>query len=307
VVASGRHESGLVGFRLDNGKIPKLASRSRLTIRDRRSGLLVYRRKPDDESNKQKIFRLETQIVPLTRLDQACGRHFQYELLSIERFGHETALQAFHLHGVKSIYLSGRLLVRNYEEFLDKGFQMTTLLPDPYYAMAVRIFLFRKMATSNFSFLSERDKLLLGPISAHFSEVDINSTAELRRALKILPKGARNPLASPVTRQLVATHPEQKIGTGDLAAAIDLLSRFAVVGHDAELMSFQSSLAALLNLPVDHLVVPPPNSILNDLAGQLRLLPIAEQILEEDLILNHYVLEAIKSAQRAVVPATEDV
>ena len=44
VVQSGRHETGIVGFRLDREIFPDLVTCNHLEIRDSRSGVLVYRR-----------------------------------------------------------------------------------------------------------------------------------------------------------------------------------------------------------------------------------------------------------------------
>ncbi|WP_052210970.1 hypothetical protein [Rhizobium rhizogenes] len=294
VVDSGRHENGRVGFKLDTKIIPDLAERSTLMIHDAKSGLLVYRRPQVSQLVSQKILRLETQLLPMVKFDYHCGRHFQYELSSVERFGHETALQAFHLNAVKSIYISGRLLLRNYEEFLDKGFKAIVLLTDPYYEMALRIFLLKRMAKTQISFFGDRDKIILAPAAEHFAEVDLESETSLKSALKKAPQNVTNVLVSPVTRQLVTTTPEQLSTRGDVAAAIDLLSRFTVVGHDTNSIHFQDAVGELFGISIGDLPLLSRHTALEDVARRLRSLHIAELMLEEDLIFDHYVREAMK-------------
>jgi hypothetical protein len=294
VIDSGRHEDGYVGFKLDTTIIPDLVERTSLMIHDAKSGLLIYRRPQVPDTIPLKVVRLETQLLPMVKFDYHCGRHFQYELSSIERFGHETALQAFHLNAIQSIYLSGRLLMRNYEEFLDKGFKAIALLTDPYYELALRIFLLKRMAKTQISFFGDRDKIILAPAAEHFAEVNLDSEVSLKAALKKAPQSVRNVLVSPVTRQLATTIPEQTVTRGDVATAIDLLSRFAVVGFDTDSLYFQRAVSELIGISIDDFPLPPRHSALEAVAARLRSLHIAELMLEEDLIFDHYVRQAMK-------------
>ena len=294
VIDSGRHEDGYVGFRLDTTIMPDLMERTSLMIHDAKSGLLIYRRPQVSNTIPLKIVRLETQLLPMVKFDYYCGRNFQYELSSVERFGHETTLQAFHLNAIQSIYLSGRLLMRNYEEFLDKGFKAIVLLTDPYYELALRIFLLKRMAKTQISFFGDRDKIILAPAAEHFAEVSLENEASLKTALKKAPQSVRNVLVSPVTRQLATTIPEQTVTRGDVATAIDLLSRFAIVGFDTDSLYFQQALSELIGISVDDFPLPPRHSTLEDVAARLRSLHIAELMLEEDLIFDHYVRQAMK-------------
>ncbi|TDK39137.1 hypothetical protein E2F50_03135 [Rhizobium deserti] len=293
VSAAGRHQSGVVGFRLDESMIPMLASRHTLTIQDAKTGLLVYRRPQRAPVIQKKIIRLETQILPMVRLDRVCGQNFHYELHSIERFGHETALQAFHLHSTDSIYLSGRLLFRNYEHFLDKGFLGITMLSDPYYEMALRLLLLKRMATTHISFIGDRDKLILGPAAEYLKDANLDDVSSLKTLLKKAPQKVSDVLSSPLTRLLATTSPEQGASRRDIAPAIDLLSRFTIVGHNSDIQTFQKAVASLLEISADDLVIPARQGLLDMIAGKLRSLPIAEAMLEEDLILDHYVRQAI--------------
>jgi hypothetical protein len=294
VVDSGRHENGRVGFKLDRTVIPDIKERKTLAIHDSKTGLLIYRRPPVPKVVPLKVVRLETQLLPMVKFDQYCGRHFQYELSSVERFGHETTLQAFHLNAIKSIYISGRLLLRNYEEFFDRGFKGLIMLTDPYYELALRIFLLKRMAKTQISFFGDRDRIILAPAAEYFADVDLESESSLKRALKKAPQNVRNVVVSPVTRQLVATTPEQMVTRGDVAAAIDLLSRFTIVGHDGDSLHFQDAVAELFGISVGELPLLSRHSALEQVAARLRTLHIAELMLEEDLIFDHYVREAMK-------------
>lgn len=294
VLAAGRHETGLVGFRLTEDNIPKLSQRSTLYIRDSKSGLLIYRRPLKPQQINMKIVRIETQLLPHLALDREMFQHFQYVLPSLERFGHETALQAFHLDNVKSIYLSGRLQVRNYQEFLDKGFKAIALLTDPYYEMALRIAMLKRFASVKPKFLGDRDLMTLTPAVEYFGELNLSDTADIGRTLKRAPSKVRTVLNSPMTRQFACADADQPSTRRDIAAAMDVISRLEVIGHISDTLAFASSLGELLGVNMDQIPILQRNLAIDRIAAELRTLAVAESYLEDDLILDYYVRQAME-------------
>ncbi|MGV1873709.1 hypothetical protein [Agrobacterium rosae] len=292
VVASGRHETGMVGFKLDSSKIPSIADMPGISIFDEKTGVLIYRR-PRLNQIDRKIIRLETQLVPSIKFDRTCAKYFQYNLFAAERLGHETTLQAFHLHGVDSIWLSGRLLMRNYDDFLDKGFDAIVLISDPFYELALRILILKRLSAAEVSFLGERDKLIFSHAVEYFADVDLSSSKSLNSALKRAPSKVTDVLRSPLTKQFVCKSPEQRPVRGDIAAAIDLLSRFKLVGHKSNLSAFQRQLADFLGAPEDEASVAQALPPLQSLVDLLRNIPLVEILLEEDLIFDYFVRQAI--------------
>lgn len=293
VVQHGRHATGMVGFLIDERIVPGLAEQRHISVRDAKTGLLVYRRQPADERVDLKIWRLEFRMQPMLKFDAFCGDFFQYSMPSAERFGQETAMQTFHLHGIPSIYISGRLYFRNYEEFLDKGFQVIADIPDPYYEMATRLFILQRLSKAPMRLFGERDRMILAPAADHLAEVDLKDDRAIKIALKRAPDKVRDALSSPITRQLVCTYPEQRVGRRDVAAAIGALSRFSIIGYGDDQTHFQQAVGELIGVPPMSVPVSPRHSVLDDLARRLRELPIAEQLLEEDLIFDHYVRQAV--------------
>ncbi|MDH0872970.1 hypothetical protein ACI2J4_10470 [Agrobacterium tumefaciens] len=295
VVHAGRHETGMVGFRVDEICAAGLTVQKRLSIRDAKTGILIYRRPPADKLIKHKLLRLELSILPMVKFDEFCGEHFQYAISGVERFGHETAMQAFHLNANSSIYISGRLLFRNYEDFLDKGFQAIVDVPDPYYEMACRLFILSRLTRGTPTFLGERDRLIFTSAADHFAHVNLSDGRALKRALKSAPEKVRRLLTSPITQQLVSTNPEQRVTRHDVASAIDALSRFSVVGHSTDDSLFQEAVGQLLSVSPMDVPAVSRHSVLCDLALRLRELAVAETMLEEDLIFDHYVSRAVIS------------
>ena len=295
VVQSGRHATGRIGFRIDSVSVPNLSNQKHLAIRDLRTGILIYRRPPVNNPVQKKVLRLELSMLPMHRFDKICGKQFQYEISSVERFGHETAMQAFHLNAVPSIYISGRLLLRNYEEFLDRGFLAIVRIPDPYYEMASRLYVMKRLAHGSLNFIDDRDKIHLSSASEYLSDLNLDDERKLKSAIKKAPEKVRDVLRSPFVRQLTCTYPEQSVGRREVAPAIDVLSRFAVVGMGEGNSHFQDAVGALVDLPGSQLPVASQHKILNDIALRLRQITAAEHLLEEDLIFYHYVQEASAS------------
>ncbi|NSY51290.1 hypothetical protein [Agrobacterium tumefaciens] len=293
VVQSGRHATGMVGFRIDATRISDLANQRRLSIRDSKTGLLIYRRSPIDNPVQHKVLRLELSILPMMKFDAFCEESFQYAISGVERFGHETTMQAFHLNAASSVYISGRILLRNYEDFLDRGFQAIADIPDPYYEMACRLFTLNRLTRSMPNFLGDRDRLILSPAAEYFSEINLADDRALKRALQKAPDKVRRVLISPITQQFVCTYPEQRITRKDIAPAIGALARFTVVGHGDNSVHFQQGVGELLSVPPIDVPVVSKHSILKDLALRLRQIPVAETMLEEDLIFDHYVRQAV--------------
>jgi hypothetical protein len=290
---TGRHATGLVGFRIDQSTVPDLTEQTSLSIHDADTGLLIYRRPGPRKILEMKMFRLELAMIPALKLDKQCGLSFQYAMSGAERFGNETTLQMFHLNAIKSIYVSGRLQLRGYEEFLDKGFMFVGSIPEPYYEMASRLFILKRLSREPVTFLSDRDHIFLQPAARHFAEVNLRDEGEVKRALKRADSKVRNILVSPITRQLVCNDPEQQVTRRDIAAAIDAVSRFTTVGYDNDIGHFHESIGELLNIPTEELPITPRYSLLEQMADRLRTMHIAETMLEEDLIFDYYVRKAV--------------
>lgn len=290
---SGRHATGLIGFRLDLSCVPDLAGQSELSIHDAETSLLIYRRPGSRKALDMKMFRLELAMIPAIKLDKQIGLSFQYAMSSAERFGNETTLQMFHLNAVKSIFVSGRLLLRGYEEFLDQGFKFIGSIPEPYYEMASRLFILKRLSREKVTFLSDRDHIFLQTAARHFENVNLLDEGAVKRALKRADSKVRNTLVSPVTRQLVCSDLEQQITRRDIAAAIDAVSRFTAVGYANDIGHFHEAIGELLNVPTEELPITPRYSFLEEMAERLRNMHIAETMLEEDLIFDYYVRKAV--------------
>lgn len=290
-----RHDTGMVGFRIDDAIVPNLISRRNLTVHDAKNGVLIYRRLPYMPPVNKKVMRLETQIIPAVAFDREIGKSFHYSQSGLDRFGHETVQQSFHLGVMSSIYLSGRILIRNYEEFIENKFDFIGLFFDPYYELAMRIYAISKMSKSRPIFLSERDAMIFSPAAEYFAGIDFTDQDSVRRSCRKLPEKVKSVLRSPYVRQLTSTHPEQQPDMRSIAAAIDILSRFTIVGHTNDIFSYVNAVSELLEVPLADVAVPNVYMPIQNVADELRGIAALERLLEEDLIFDHYLREAISS------------
>jgi hypothetical protein len=297
VRVSGRHATGRVGFRLDENNVPGLADRAELTIRDASSGLLVYRR-GGRQWTRRRIVRLELQLVPFAALDRSLENLFQYAISRTERFGLETTLQVFHLNKASSIYLSGRLQIRAFEQFMERGFDVVTMLTEPYFEMAERIAFLKRFSSIPELMFGPRDRMVLAPLAEHFAPVDLASPKSLRAALKTMDPVTARIIRSPLTRQLTTVLPDDEPARGAVAAGLDIISRFAVTGLRAHPETFTLPCAELLGIDAAAIARPERHRSIAQLADLLREIPQAEALLETDLVIYHFANQAITSNMR---------
>jgi hypothetical protein len=300
LVAAGRHETGTCGFTLDTALLPDLAALADLELVDIDSGLLIYRR-PGTHNIRKKLLRLETHFFPLWRFDYALYDHFQYFAKGVEQLGRETVTQLFLLNQIDSVFISGRILYKNYAYFIESGFQTVALLHDPYEELAERLLVLSKIKQAGSDHLGMRDNMHLRAAIEFAQNLPLqnlpnNDTKALHRAIRNMPGDVAVALTNPVTRQLTTATPDEMPSGGAVALALDLLASFALVGLRREQRKFVAGLAELLGLApgtlpeIPHLVAVAP------LARQLRGVPEIEILLEKDLELYHYVDEAFKKS-----------
>lgn len=294
---SGRHDTGLVGFRIDGSNVPGMAGRMELTIREARSGLLIYRRGARQWTRKR-IVRLELQLVPLLALDRSVEHRFQYALSRAERFGLETTLQVFHLNNASSIYLAGRLQIRAFERFMESGFEVAAMLTEPYFEMAERILLLKRLSSLPESTFGPRDRMILAPAAERLAAMDPTSPKDIRATLKAIDPATARIIKAPLTRQLTTLMPDEEPTRRSVAVALDIISRFAATGLRAHPETFTHPFAELLGIDPDTVDSPKQHRAVAELAHLLRDIPQAETLLETDLMIYHFAHEAIIAHMR---------
>jgi hypothetical protein len=294
LVAAGRHATGRCGFTIDDMVVSGLSTQDGLEIYDVETNFRIYRRRRTSAVIERRIFRLETHLFPLWRLDDAAGDYFQHSHHGVDRYGRETTSQVFVLL-TNSLYFSGRLVVKAYENYIDETFNCITLLHDPYWELAERLLTLKHIRRLGDELLGKRDMMAYGP-ALSFAESIQDDEKVLRRAFASMPNSAVAIFANPVTRQLAARKPEEQPGKGAVALALNTLSTFTVVGVREHQELFLGQLAHLLGTDVSTLPSIPEFDATASWAERLKQVPEVEVLLEQDLEIYHHVKAAVDEA-----------
>ena len=297
VKANGRHQTGLVGFRLDENSLPGITHAEDLTIKDASTGLVIHRRLPENSVLQQRVLRLETQILPYKGLDDSLKVFFALHSPNIDRFGEETIHQLFHLQHYRSHYLSGRILISKYERQLDEGLKTIAVLNNPYVEFAIRLFSIGKYKKHKFNFLSARDLILYEPAITYFSGVDMANESDLKNAIKRAPKDVLKLFSSPLTRQLSVKSPDEDVTLDSVSGALNMLSRIDSVSITDFGLPPSVNIGALLGVPSKAVNDVQNLDIFSNIAEFIKSLPTIDSLLESDLVLYHYIKEAIEHAE----------
>ena len=302
-VAPGRHLDHSCRFYIDVSHCKDLDKLTDLELRDEETNLLLYRRR-SPRHLARKVFRLESHLLPLWRLDQALDYRFQYSGSRIENLGRETLLQMLTLWHVDSVYLSGRVLYRSIQFYLDNGFQIAFVMHHPYEELAERILVLKQMSATGAELLAPRDSGALKPVIAFAAALPLNNERALVRALRAMPKEVARALANPATLQLTSVNPDDPPGPRALTTALDALSTFEIVGLRRAPKTFLTALAELAEVPFATLPALGRLPGVTALAKRLRSTSAVDGLLELDLQLYSHIAEAYRRA--AVVPIAAD-
>jgi hypothetical protein len=292
---AGRHETGNVGFIIDENTINDLSNIVDLEIRDVDTDILVYRRVPSHPIISENLFRLETQLFPLWRLDTIMKNKFRFWYQRIEQFSTETVRQILAFHSFGSLYSSGRISYSNFDFYIYKNQKTAMLMQDPYDELAERLLIFNRLGTDAKHLLGERDALIFEPIitlSGQFRNFDED---ELRLLLNKADPQILSILSNPVTRQLTSSTPDEPADRSSVAKSLQVLGEFDIVGLRSESQEFFEAIAELLGFDASEIPALSENSRVQEVAQNLRAIRWLGDLIEKDLELYHHIKSAFDS------------
>ena len=282
LVASGRHSTGQCGFVIDDSVVPGVASLLGLDITEAETGLTIYRR-PRETFLKEKVFRLETHLLPLWRIDDALRDRFQYWYRGIDRRGIETAMQVFCIIELASAYISGRLYIKSVEYYLNMGFKSVVIFRDPYEELAERLIILKNVTEKTKELLGPRDMLTFEPVIEYLGEIDRLEEDTCRRFFKRAPNEVLGPLSNPLVRQLSCGTPDEQLKKTSIGQSLTTLATFDVVCLRSDASHFSEALGEMLGLGTKAIPVMNEFARVTELAQKLRAVNEVEAILEYDL------------------------
>ena len=296
VAAAGRH-SGLCGFQIGDDIIPDLASHGDLEIVEAATGLIMYRRQTAVMVTDATVFRLETHLLPLWRIDDALQSHFQYWYKGIDRQGLETSTQTFNIKS-RSMFISGRLLVKNFEYYLSQNIKAVAMFRDPYDELAERLIILKNVGAQADDLLGPRDTLTFAPVIADLEAVERFDEASMKRFFRRASPDIFSILANPIVRQMTASTMDELPTSGSVATALGSLAAFEIIGLRSEATDFSHGLCQMLGLDENTVPVMTEYSRVTELGARLREIRDVELLLERDLELYSHIATAFASLSR---------
>ncbi|SDA99463.1 hypothetical protein [Sinorhizobium sp. NFACC03] len=286
------HQTGVVGFNLNDGKVPGLIDASDIEVADAETGFVFYRRFDRERHIEKRLFRLETQFVPHRELDQSLKPHFQFHADGVERFGSETVRQMLEIANQPSTYVSGRVMLKSLQQYFTQDTIRITSLRDPFYELAIRLWSIASFKRRRFSFVSERDAILFEPAMAYFADTNFSDPVGIKSKVKSAPKDILALFESPFTHQLVASSPTDKVSRDAVSTALDVLSQFTIFSPNEADASLATDIGEFLAISDNSVLFSPMRSPFLELSDLLRSINLLEHVLENDLILFHFIRKA---------------
>lgn len=293
LVEAGRHSTGQCGFVIDDALVPGLAGYADLEIIETSSNLLVYRRRPPGAVN-HRVFRLETHLLPLWRLDEAMRPRFQYWYYGVDRFGRETSTQVFCIED-ESSFISGRLLFKNFEYYFSRGIKVIGMLRDPVLELAERLVLLKNIGMRAEEILGARDAMTFADVIGELQEYDLEDETACKRFFKRASDDTLKTLSNPLIRQLTGSTPDEMPGRASVASALDALASFEVLGLRSDPETFAITLAEVLGIEPDGLPRINEYPRVAEFAERLRGIHAIEDILDKDLEVFHLIGNAFEA------------
>jgi hypothetical protein len=296
-VLAGRHSTGRCGFRISDADVPGLAAMEDLAIEDAETGLLVYRRAHPLFLNKR-VLHLSAGLLPLRVFNNALGAMFQHQMTQLELHGHETVNQLFLMVATDSSYLSGRMLYRNYEHYIENRFETIVLLEDPYVAMAERLMILAKLKDIQTPelILGRRDALVFEPAIEFAAGLALNDGRALKRAFRSPDDDVLAAFVDPFTRLLTTSSPGEMARENSVPKALDVLAEAAVVGLGGEAELFADTVAAHLGVSPSAVPAPHPLRHADEIARLLREEAKVQHLIEKDLEIYGATVAAFRKA-----------
>lgn len=295
LVAAGRHQTGKCGFTLDSTVLSGIDGVSDLEIYEESNNILIYRR-PRANFIQKKVLRIDTHLFPFQKFDTAIRRFFQYHMVRIERFGKETIDQFFLLNAVNSIFLSGRIMYKNYQNYIEGQFSTFIVLQDPYEELAERLLIMKILGQSEHKLLGEREEIFFAPVIAYVSDLSTQDPVALKRSIINMPRNLVTILSNPVVRQLTASASDEMPQRLSVASALDVLSSCELIGFRQHPGLISKEAAELLNLAPSSIDIHTQFSAVQQLGALLKDVGVAESFLERDIELYQAAFEAVNAA-----------
>lgn len=294
IVDLGLHNTGIVGFAIDERMVPKLARMQEIEIVEAETRVSIYRRYRIDRHVDKKVFLLTFGTFIQQTIIRQANRCFALNYNFVDRHSFDTMCALVYNYYCGSVFLSGRPMYNRYAVGLsDMEYLQAALLRDPFEELAERLMLLKLVARNGSSALLSTFAHGLEPVLDWAASLDLKDEAGVSGSIRRLSGAQRAVLANPMTRAL-GCGVEERAERRHVGISLDNLSRMQAVGTQAAYTDF----CRLFNGAVGAVVLDGTGSEtfpgIEPVAEILmRMTPVVD-LLEHDLALYSYVEECIE-------------
>lgn len=293
----GLHDTGMAGFHLSAASHPGLFPLAdECEVREAQTNVLVFRRFVQGVHKPQKLLRFDMRAMPENQIEQCFARHFTYVYGTAQRHPQDTFFGIFNNPVVKSLYISGRPNMQQYEQQLrERGFKIVALLRDPYEELAERLLFVRYASNPGLPSFVADHLHGLEPLIAMVKDMRFEDIESVRAAFGAMTQEQKRVLTNPLIRTLTCM-PDEPAKSAHVEIALSRLSRMDLVGLRTRFGEFKSILTEVLGFDALGDYQPTSLTWVDKLAADLGQIKQVRSLLSLDLDLYSYVEEAMSEA-----------
>lgn len=292
----GLHNSGQVGFVIDETIIAGLSTLDGVELYDDASDTLIYKRYRITRNQQKRLMFYDGSVFPQRHMIARIQPFFATSYDLVERMSYDTLANVLSSPYLASNVCIGRPLYLRYAYNLrEANYIIAALLRDPYQDLAERLLFLNLLSRSETApalmrYVEQYEILL--PVVANLPSQDERT---LRHSMRSLSLEQRRILSNPYTRMFGCNVGEEP-NFRAVSVALETLASFDVVGTRDRFPAFAQLFNAFLEAPILSPQEPPEQyNAVDDLAVRLSRISAVTRMLEHDLALYSYVVEAVEN------------
>lgn len=292
----GLHTTGMAGFLIDQQLVPDLDKLADLEIREATTRLLVYRRFLDSRHLERKLFFYGQHAMPQMHIETLLSKHFAQSYHAIEQHSYDTLFCIINMHHCNSICISGRPRYFRYQQLLrEHGFNIVSLIREPYEELAERLLFVRYASQSNAPSFAANYMTGLEPLVSVVKKMDFADRESISTALKSIGTAQREAIANPFIKS-IACQLDEIAEARHISIALDNLAGMDLVGVASRFNEFKATLHDLIGTDMLGKTELSTVSWVPIISEHLRQIPSVDALLAYDLELYTHVSKAFDRA-----------
>lgn len=290
----GIHNTGEVGFRVDDALLSGLADESSVIILDAETEMQIYGRHQPERHVPRKLFLFDPSAMPAHGLLTSVRSYFSLNNVLSERFSFETMIVLLNNTFSNSVFISGRSNFLRYSGYLEQNnYICAALLQDPFVETAERLFLMQLLASKDSNRLGGTFGSGLESLLEFTRELDLTDVKALTKAFRHATPEQISALSNPVTRMFGCT-PDEMASRRHVSTALNSLGHIHLVGLRSRYAAFRNHLDAHLGFNVTPMELKPFADV-SALAEKLKKIGLVADFLDADLLLYSLAEHALES------------